>query len=95
VDGDGDVDIRDVRWFARWRRLDALRSQYDMDADDDIDIRDVQLVFAQWPRVCDLVHSNADAMGNADAASSAATAVARAAQDDAYPGGSCASIAAG
>ena len=51
VDGDGDVDIRDVALvFAHWpsppKPYDAT---YDMDSDGDIDIRDVALAFGQWP----------------------------------------------
>jgi len=54
IDGDGDVDIRDVQLvFARWPSppgpYDPL---YDVDDDGDIDIRDVQLVFAWWPCTC-------------------------------------------
>jgi len=51
VDGDGDVDIRDVQLvFAHWPSPPlAYSATYDIDKDGDIDIRDVQLTFAHWP----------------------------------------------
>lgn len=51
VDGDGDVDMRDVALvFAHWPSPPKpYDSRYDIDDDGDIDIRDVALVFAQWP----------------------------------------------
>ncbi|MGA2286734.1 MAG: dockerin type I domain-containing protein, partial [Dehalococcoidia bacterium] len=51
VDGDDDIDIRDVQLvFAHWPSPPlTYNATYDVDADGDIDIRDVQLVFAHWP----------------------------------------------
>jgi hypothetical protein len=66
VDGDGDVDIRDVALvFAHWPSPPLPYDQrYDMDSDGNIDIRDVQLVFSQWPRVCEQSHPIGDINGD-------------------------------
>ena len=57
MDGDGDVDVRDImlvasRWHCR-RGDECYHEKFDLDNDDDIDIVDIMLVAVRWGDTCE------------------------------------------